>query len=91
MSVPFFLCIFLLSGCSAFQVPPPDQTQAVNTTLVGTLTKTGTTFALHIPGGATTGIDSYTQKFDAYVGQKISVTGQYSGTTLFVDTLRVIH
>jgi len=85
--LPGIVCLFLLSGCTRGAAPVPDQSQAINTTLVGILIKTGTTFELQKSDRTMTQLDSYTQKFDAFVGKKISVTGQYSGTTLFVDVV----
>ncbi len=83
------LCLFLLTGCSQSAAPstPAVQEKAVNTTLAGTITKTGGKFFIQPAGKPTTELDSYTVKLDQYVGKKVSVTGQYSGITLFVDTV----
>lgn len=83
------LTAVVLTGCSKTAVPstPVVQEKAVNTTLTGTVTKSGTKFYIQPTGKPTTELDSYTVKLDQYVGQKVSATGQYSGTTLFVDTV----
>jgi hypothetical protein len=40
-----------------------------------------------IANGKSTGVSSYTLKFDTYVGKNVEITGQYSGSTLYVDTI----
>lgn len=88
--VTIVFSLFVFAGCSA-QSTPSTQTPtktAVNTTLTGTITKAGTTFILSSPGKAPTEVSSYTVKLDEYVGKNVSVTGQYSGTTLFIDTVK---
>jgi hypothetical protein len=84
--------LFLLSACTqsvTTSVPstPVAKEKAVDTTLTGTITKTGGKFYINSTGQATKELDSYTVKLDDYVGKKVSVTGQYSGITLFVDTV----
>ncbi len=79
----------MLTGCSKTSPAsaPVAQEKAVNTTLTGTVTKNGAKFFIQPTGKPTTELDSYTVKLEQYVGKKVSVTGQYSGTTLFVDTV----
>lgn len=82
----------MLTGCasslsSTVGSSPTVQQKAVNTTLTGTITKAGGKFYISSVGQATKELDSYTVKLDDYVGKKVSVTGQYSGITLFVDTV----
>lgn len=84
----------LLAGCTSTSVQQTTQTQqekAVNTTLSGMVTKSGGKFYINSAGAATKEIDSYTVKLDDYVGKKVSVTGQYSGITLFVDTISLVQ
>jgi uncharacterized lipoprotein YajG len=81
----------MLSGCSKgaqTATTPSAAPASINTTLTGTVVKNGAGFVLDQGNRKTTAIDSYTQKFDAYVGKTITVTGQYSGTTLFVDVIK---
>ncbi len=40
-----------------------------------------------LTGGKLTGVASYSVNLDDYVGQKVEVTGQYSGTTLYADSI----
>lgn len=91
MKKVFGLCLFALvfAGCSQSSTAsaPVVQEKAVNTTLVGTVTKTGGKFFIQPTGKSTTELDSYAIKLDHYVGKKVSVTGQYSGITLFVDVV----
>jgi hypothetical protein len=81
------LCVVVFAGCGSTSNSPSAvvQEKAVNTTLSGTISKTGGKFFIQSTGKPTTELDSYTVKLDQYVGKKMSVTGQYSGTTLFVD------
>lgn len=37
------------------------------------------------------GIASYTLHLDDYIGKKVEVTGQFSGTTLYADTIKVVQ
>ncbi|MBI5613400.1 hypothetical protein HY947_00590 [Candidatus Gottesmanbacteria bacterium] len=41
--------------------------------------------------GKTVGITSYTVKIDPFVGKKVEVKGQYSGTTLYADSVTLIE
>jgi uncharacterized protein (UPF0333 family) len=63
------------------------------------ITKTGTlqkstisqsdfTHVIVISGGSV-GVASYTLNLDDYIGKKVSVTGQFSGDTLYADTIRI--
>ena len=36
------------------------------------------------------GVQSYSVHLDEYVGKTVEISGQYSGTTLFVDTVKVL-
>lgn len=80
------LCVGVFAGCAkTTSTTPVVQEKAVNTTLTGPITKSGGKFFIQPAGKPTTELDSYTVKLDQYVGKKVSVTGQYSGITLFVD------
>ncbi len=87
--VATFFCLFIFSGCTQQTVVEQAAVQhkAVDTTLTGTVTKTGNKYYIQTMGKPITELDSYTVKFDQFVGQKVSVTGQYSGDTLFVDII----
>jgi hypothetical protein len=44
-----------------------------------------------ISTGESVGVASFTLNLDDYIGKKVSVTGQYSGDTLFADTIKVVQ
>lgn len=80
-----------LAGCSQRDSSSSDTTQSENkqgdTTVTGTITESGGTYFLQQTGGIPEAIDSYSVDLDAYVGQTVTVTGQYSGQTLFVGSI----
>lgn len=43
-----------------------------------------------IATGESVGVASYSLNLDDYIGQTVSVTGQYSGSTLYADSISVI-
>ena len=43
-----------------------------------------------VSSGQSVGVASYTLNLDDYIGKKVSVTGQFSGDTLYADTITVI-
>jgi hypothetical protein len=88
----------ILAGCTAqpksTAPTPKSDTGTVKadekkgfTTLTGTITKSGEEYLLTVPGKPTKGIDSYKLKLGDYVGKSVTVTGQYSGDTLFVNKI----
>ncbi|MEP7166890.1 MAG: hypothetical protein ABI758_02850 [Candidatus Woesebacteria bacterium] len=88
----FLFCLIagLCVGCSKQPVAPtPTSQAAVTTTVSGTIAKTAGKFYIASPGSVTRDLDSYTVKLDDYVGKNVTVTGQFSGTTLFVDTVKL--
>ena len=44
-----------------------------------------------IANGQSWGVTSQSINFDQYVGKKVEVTGQNSGTTLYIDTITIIQ
>jgi len=40
--------------------------------------------------GSSVGVASYSLNLDDYIGRKVEVTGQYSGTTLYADIIQVL-
>jgi hypothetical protein len=42
-----------------------------------------------VSSGGSVGVASYTLNLDDYIGKKVSVTGQFSGNTLYADTITV--
>jgi hypothetical protein len=85
----------LLAGCvgspSSSVLPfatPTMQAKQGTTAKTGMITKTGTTFLLTETGKTPVEIDSYAVTLDQYVGKTVTVTGQYSGDTLFVGSVQ---
>lgn len=81
------VCSMFFTGCQTAGTPTPQTEKAPVTILIGTLSKSGDQFVLREKTGKTTSIASYTLTFDQYVGKNITVSGQYSGTTLYADTV----
>jgi hypothetical protein len=67
------------------------QTAAV--TKVGIVQKSSGADYSHVimDKGKAWGVTSYTVKLDEYVGKKVEATGQNSGTTLYIDTIKVVQ
>ena len=77
---------------------PPTGSQTYKTAVI---TKTGTlqkstisqsdfTHVI-ISSGASVGVASYTLNLDDYIGKKVSVTGQFSGDTLYADSITIVR
>lgn len=83
----------VFAGCIQQKPETTTNTPPKTTEKVGDTTKTGTiSFAdgryfLAEAGQTPKEIDSYAVDLSAYVGQKVTVTGQYSGDTLFVGSI----
>lgn len=79
----------LLGGCLGQSLAPADsiETESPVKTLSGKLVVAGSTFELN-NNGIMTQITSRTIDLTKYNGQTVSVTGQFSGTTLYVDELK---
>ena len=58
-----------------------------DTTLTGKITKVGDKYFITVGAKSPAEIDSYSVKLGDYVGQTVTVTGQYSGDTLFVGKI----
>ena len=92
------LALIGLGGYFGYQylISVSPSTSGVNET--PTVTKTGTVQSLSKPGSDYTHIlktpeesvklNSYTVKLDQYVNTTVTVVGQYSGYTLFVDSIK---
>ncbi len=79
----------LFGGCSSFVAKPADiNTESPDVTLTGTLIQADTTFQLTTPGKAPVELDSRQITLSNYAGKAVTVTGQYSGTTLFVSKIQ---
>jgi hypothetical protein len=95
-----FLVVVAIGGYFALQYIGKSGTagtvyKTAAITRTGTLQKStaaGTDFThILISAGASYGVASYSQNLDQYVGKNVKVTGQNSGTTLYIDTVTVIQ
>lgn len=83
----------LVSGCQKESPVGTPQAPAVKekqgeTTKTGLVIENSGTFVLQVVGEPPTAIDSYGVELKNYVGQTVTVTGQYSGDTLFVGEIK---
>jgi len=83
--------IFVFAGCSSAPTGQSNTNTSASpsTQKVGTTTKTGKIILLGKnymiqTGGSQQAIDSYNLDFSSYVGKTVTVSGQFSGDTLFV-------
>jgi hypothetical protein len=89
-----FIALFIFSGCqvqrsmedNSSDIDAIESTKQGDTTLTGKIVKSGETFTLVAGDGTQTELDSYKVDLNEFSGQTISVTGQYSGDTLFVSS-----
>lgn len=58
------------------------------TTKTGMITQTAGRYFLQETGGSLMEIESYSVELGAYVGKTVTVSGQYSGDTLFVGEVK---
>lgn len=77
----------LLGGCLVAK-PADLTTESPDVTLTGTIVQAGTQFSLSIPGKPPVELDSRQVTLGTYAGKNVTVTGQYSGTTLFVSEIK---
>ena len=79
----------ILSGCSLLGIASqsrPVVSEDINVTKMGTLAKGNNGIYLLQEGqGKSTQLHDGNATLESYVGKKVTVTGQYSGTTLYVD------
>jgi starvation-inducible outer membrane lipoprotein len=87
----------LFSACTAQQpettsgknnaVAPAADQKSGDTTKTGTITTAGGKFFLTEAGQTPKEVESYQVDLSAYVGKTVTVTGQYSGDTLFIGSI----
>lgn len=94
----FFVLIFVvflgfISGCSLVKNDSEsgisnelEQKNAV-ITITGILSKNGELFFVTDSTGVIHDVESYAVSFDQYVGKTVTVSGQYSGDTLYVTEI----
>jgi len=76
---------------------PPTGSQTYKTAVItqtGTLQKSTIAQSdfthVIITPDASVGVASYTLNLDEYIGKKVTVTGQFSGNTLYADTITIV-
>ena len=76
----------------------PTNTQSFQTaaiTRTGTLQKSSVAGAdfthVIVSEGNSWGVASYSLHLDDYIGKKVEATGQNSGTTLYIDSIKVVE
>ncbi len=77
------------TGTKIYQTDPITKTGVLQKTNVA-----GSDFT-HVlissdPSQKSIGVASYTLNLDDYIGKQVSVTGQYSGDTLYADVIKVL-
>lgn len=84
-----------LAGCSsssssapATGAAPAAQQKTGQTTKTGKILQTGEKFFLEERGKSPVELDSYSVELSTYAGKTVTVTGQYSGDTLFVSEVK---
>ena len=77
----------LFGGCLVAK-PADLTTESPDITLTGTVVQAGNRFSLDIEGKPAVELDSRQVTLGNYAGKSVSVTGQYSGTTLFVSKIQ---
>ncbi len=89
---------FIFTGCLSSSAPteqttidnnvPAADQKSGNTTKTGTISSAGGKYFLSEPGQPPREIESYSISLSEYVGKTVTVTGQYSGDTLFVGKIQ---
>jgi hypothetical protein len=86
----------IFSGCSSSQpslsetddkAPGMTTEKSGDTTLSGKLTNRGGKYFLEATGKQPQEVDSYAVNLSTYVDQNVTITGQFSGDTLFAGTV----
>jgi uncharacterized protein (UPF0333 family) len=73
-------------------IPQTSQTATITKTGIlqkSTIAQSDFTHVIVNPGGSV-GVASYTLNLDDYIGKNVSASGQFSGDTLYADTVTII-
>lgn len=81
------LGVFAFSKLKNTQAPPAANQKVGTTTKTGVISNNNNVFYLQEVGQTPKEIDSYTVELGDYVGETVTVSGQYSGDTLFVGSI----
>jgi outer membrane biogenesis lipoprotein LolB len=89
---------FLLAGCTSPTAPktstpvksttPAAAQKSGTTTKTGQITNKGGKFYIQEANKQPEEIDSYSIDLNTYVGQSVTIEGQFSGNTLFVGSVK---
>ena len=92
----FFIAIVIVGAYVALKYfySPQAGSQTAVITKTGmlqksTLSQSDFTHVIITPD-ASVGVSSFTLNLDEYIGKKVSVTGKFSGDTLYADTITII-
>ena len=66
----------------------PENNKIGETSKTGVISQAGDKFFITETGSSPEEIDSYQIDLSQYVGRNVNITGQYSGETLFVGSVR---
>ncbi|MBW7955099.1 hypothetical protein H3C66_00030 [Patescibacteria group bacterium] len=83
----------MLAGCAAAPTSPEDQAVGTttekqgDTTVSGKIVKLGDKYYLQAAGSPQQEVDSYSVDLSTYEGQNVTITGQFSGDTLFAGSV----
>jgi len=83
----FLVCSLLLSGCSLVAQPADVATESPTTTITGKVTVAGEMISI-MNNGLSTEITSRKIDLKEFDGKTVSVVGEFSGTTLYVDEVK---
>jgi len=75
-----------VTGSQTYKTAPVTK---IGTLQKSTLSQSDFTHVI-INSGESVGVASYTLNLDDYIGKKVSVTGQFSGDTLYADSISII-
>lgn len=81
------LSALVLGGCSLVAQPADVATESPVVTIAGKVMVAGEKVSI-VENGKTTEITSRKIDLKQYNGKEVSVTGEFSGTTLFVDEVK---
>lgn len=81
------LGMLAFSKLKSTPTPPTTNQKVGTTTKTGVISTSNNVFYLQEAGQTPKEIDSYTVELSKYVGKSVTVSGQYSGDTLFVGSV----
>lgn len=90
----------MLAGCTAASTTTPEKNldmeraqpdaaeqKVGDTTMTGSISQVGEKYFITVAGQTPKEIESYLVQLQDYVGKTVTITGQYSGDTLFVGKI----